>query len=647
EVSCTVASLAPGPGASWPLGILGGRLGVATVQATAAAAPGEADLTNNSASRNTDVTSPPVTSPPPTSTSILHIAPAWVSPDDLTPGSGLWLVERVIAEAATVSDVMSRVAAVARAVAADVGSAELGVIPAPVSGVSVPPAVTRAAPVGPPTADSQIWVLNAVTGAGVPLTLPASNCPPRTVCPPVPLSGRVPGWAPDGLRIAYEDAGAIRVAHLGDVGSDGTADVPEVVTGVDAVTGFGPNNAPTPSRPFLSAATDPAWSPDGAELAVAGTGAGQPQQQGIYALKPDGTGLRTIAQDRGVETEPAWQPYADLAVTLNAAPTSVATGDATTLSATVTSSGPARANAVTLRLDIPAGLSAGAVPPACTLAGTVVTCDLGTLAKGASATRSVPTTATTTGDQVVTAVTEAQTPDAHPSDNTSTATVAVTELLADLAVAVSVTSPGYVGGTGTATFTVSNAGPATATGIQLSVGYPTDQVKASATPDCLTGSAPCSLPALPVGQSTVLTAALNFTHAGTGSVTANVTGTVADPMPANNLAATPITVKQPTLRLDPTVAAPGGVTIVTGSDIPPGSELTLSWNPGLTEVRGPVTVAPDGTIPPTQVIVFRKDILGERSLLATAVVAGQFDPVPTTMLVAPQRANPPDFIERD
>ncbi len=389
----------------------------------------------------------------------------------------------------------------------------------------------RPVPEGIPDASAtQLWVLDVTTGDAVQLFAPAQSCPPTRVCNPVPLTGRQPAWAPDGPRVAFENQGMVFVATLLDANADGVADLPEQVVGIAAVTGFANATTPTPNRPVLSAATDPAWSPDASELAVAGQPAGQPDMWGIYALKPDGTGLRVIAQRIGnPETEPAWQPYADLTVTLAAVPPTIATGATTTLTATVRNNGPAGAAAVRLRVELPAGMTPGAAPAGCALAAPLLTCPVGLLTKGASASSAIALHGTTAGTFVGTAVGDSPTPDPRPIDNTATASVVVV---------------------------------------------------------------------------------------------------------------------QPVLRIDPNVVVPGQVTMASGSNFPPGAQVTLTWDTGLTEPRPPVTVQPDGTIAPTQILIFRRDPLGNRQLVATSVVPGVFDPVTAGGLVAPPPQEPPDFVER-
>src|ERR671937_1685036 len=93
-------------------------------------------------------------------------------------------------------------------------------------------------------------------------------------------------------------------------------------------------------------------------------------------------------------------PLADLGVTLTASPEPVLVGDQLTYTATVGDTGPMRAPDATLRETLPAGVtfvSATASQGSCAQAEGVVTCTLGAIEKGGSATATVVVTPTQAG----------------------------------------------------------------------------------------------------------------------------------------------------------------------------------------------------------------------------------------------------------
>ena len=165
-------------------------------------------------------------------------------------------------------------------------------------------------------------------------------------------------------------------------------------------------------------------------------------------------------------------------------------------------------------------------------------------------------------------------------------------------------------------------------------------------PACLLQSVACPLPDLAPGATEVLVANFSYASAGSAPGTATVTGSTIDTVPGNDSASTVLTVKQPALILSPEVLAPGGVTIVQGTDFPPGVDVNLLWDRGITEPLPTLNAGPDGAIAPVQVLVFRRDEIGSRNLTAKAVLPDVMNAVTKELLVVPQRLAPPDFLVR-
>jgi hypothetical protein len=270
-----------------------------------------------------------------------------------------------------------------------------GAVQEPVAGAAAVLAATRVAP-RDASGPSHVRVMAAADGAGdVALTDP-STCPPAVpgapACTPGPLVGRTPAWSPDGGRIAVERDGAVHVATLADTGTgtDGP-DVPEGVVSVDQLTGIRTDGTPTASRALLSVTEDPVWSPDGSEVAVAGQPAGHPDQRGVYALGLDGGVLREIAQQRGPETEPAYQPFvvldptADLSVEVTLDRPETWLGGQPVVATVVVrnATGPGTASGTVVTVAYPP-FATVTPDPACAPTGT--TCVLGALGPAASRT---------------------------------------------------------------------------------------------------------------------------------------------------------------------------------------------------------------------------------------------------------------------
>jgi uncharacterized repeat protein (TIGR01451 family) len=120
---------------------------------------------------------------------------------------------------------------------------------------------------------------------------------------------------------------------------------------------------------------------------------------------------------------------ADLSVTKADSPDPVAPGGSLTYTLTVTNQGPDAATDVQLTDTLPAGVAFVSVTPgspACSQSGGVVTCNLGTLAAGASTQATIQVTAPGTAGAITNSVqVSSGIPDSNPSNNTATAVTTV------------------------------------------------------------------------------------------------------------------------------------------------------------------------------------------------------------------------------
>ena len=172
---------------------------------------------------------------------------------------------------------------------------------------------------------------------------------------------------------------------------------------------------------------------------------------------PDGS------NDEATETTSV-DEQADLHVTKDAAAT-VQVGADLTYSIVVTNEGPSDATNVVVSDPLPAGTTFGlatATQGTCGESSGTVTCDLGTMVDGASATVTLTVTPTATGGLVNTASATSDLPDPDPSDDADSAstTVDAATASADLEVAKTASAdPAYVGESLIYTIVVTNHGP--------------------------------------------------------------------------------------------------------------------------------------------------------------------------------------------
>ncbi|MFH8664866.1 VWA domain-containing protein [Streptomyces anulatus] len=200
----------------------------------------------------------------------------------------------------------------------------------------------------------------------------------------------------------------------------------------------------------------------------------------------------------------------------------------------------------------------------------------------------------------------------------------------------------YVGRHATARFTITNAGPDTATGVVLGTVWPRtgeSKDRSLSGPSRCTAARPCTIAA---GDRIEVTQTATYRAAVTGDVRATVRGTLPDGRRANNRDVDRLRVLKPSLTVTPQVAKPGQPVLARGKDFPPGETVRFTWNIGITADRSGVRVGRDGTFE-VQVLVLRKDTLGPRVLRAEA---RDLPRLRKPVLVVQHNLQPPDFAGR-
>ncbi|WP_449408978.1 DUF7507 domain-containing protein [Microbacterium maritypicum] len=230
---------------------------------------------------------------------------------------------------------------------------------------------------------------------------------------------------------------------------------------------------------------------------------------------------------------------ADLSI-VKSAPATGVPGGAFTYTLVVTNGGPSVARGATLSDTLPADLTGASVSTAgCAIVAGTVSCALGDLAPGASATVTVDGTwsATAVGTVRNTATTTSATPDPNPANNTSSVDVALTPS-ADVSVVKTTSTPSVpLGGAAAFVITVRNDGPSAAAGVVVSELAPVGLEVTAATPSAGTW-APAdhrwTVGTLLPGQSATLTVTARATAVGTHTNTATATSPTPDPDPSDN-----------------------------------------------------------------------------------------------------------------
>jgi uncharacterized repeat protein (TIGR01451 family) len=276
---------------------------------------------------------------------------------------------------------------------------------------------------------------------------------------------------------------------------------------------------------------------------------------------------------------------ADLQLTKQARPTTVLSGNTVTFTLGVLNAGPSTATAAVVSDPLGAGYSNIAATSTVGTCTTDVTCTLGDLAAGESATITIVATVNANATTLTNAATvSSPTPDPNPDNNNASASVVVAPT-ADLQLTKTPStfnpSPGQHDGL-TYTIVATNAGPSDAEGVVIDDTLPSDF-----TPDTIVGPPgfgcvtnadriTCSGGTITVGASVTLTVTGTVDASATDTMvnTADVRADTADPDLTNNTA---------TVTVIPRPQADIGVTKLWGN--PTGTFASIDQAPPDSDVR--------------------------------------------------------------
>ncbi len=262
----------------------------------------------------------------------------------------------------------------------------------------------------------------------------------------------------------------------------------------------------------------------GASLAIEGTVAA--------ASDPNAT------NNGPVSTSVAITASADVSAS-QSAPASVFHGQNATVTVIIGNTGPSTATNVTLTDAFTNGSFVSATASQGTCSGTTaVTCAIGTLASGASATVTLVFTATGASPLTNSASAVAAEHDPLPSNNTPAPLAVAVNPSADLSVTQTGPAALFDGQNAVLKIVVTNHGPSTATSVGISDSYSGGtfgSVSSTGGSSC-SGTLPvaCSISSLAAGATETITLTLTANVPGTMSNTVSATSPIFDGDPANN-----------------------------------------------------------------------------------------------------------------
>lgn len=343
-------------------------------------------------------------------------------------------------------------------------------------------------------------------------------------------------------------------------------------------------------------------------------------------------------------------PSADLSVTQSDSPDPVIVGENLTYTIAVTNQGPSDATGVIFSNNLPgsvAWVSSSSSQGSCSGTATI-TCTLGTLNQGTTATVRITVRADAEGEITNSASVVTNESDANTSNNTARATTSVRPQpvipTADLSISqADAPDPVVVGNNLIYTITVRNNGPSEATGVTLTDTLPSGVSLKSATPgqgSCASSgqNITCGLGSLSAGATTTVTLTVTPSIQGTSTNTAEVLGNETDPQSSNNRSQIQTTVTAPTAQRADLAA----FLTATSETIMVGQHLTATLTITNQGPDAAADVAVSGTLPGSITFISvnpsQGTCAGERAMSCNIGRIDSQESITVEMVIAPNEA---------
>lgn len=508
-------------------------------------------------------------------------------------------------------------------------------------------------PEGPTVWDGYLWHVALADHTARPLLLPedGSVCTPFSDLCRGPVSAVAVDWSPNGEQLVVQHfdwtAQLVLITLPTDLAARHAALPAD--TGIDLESLEQIFNSSTADPQGVSAVRHPAWSPDGQEIAVGAIGN---MEHTFVAGIDAATGAIRRIYEAPIFREisyPEYYPWSDLAVTLAAA-ADWSTTRPGTVTITAVNHGPSPARDATVEVLLPPTATLRGAPAHCDLTGQRLSCATAqTIWVGEEIRLPLDLQLPAPGNHSIRATITTNSVDPDWENNTATASLTVrasAAIHADIGVQLDIgVTQGWVGGEEIPVrIRIANDGPHTAEAVTLTVAPPAGAAWV-ANPHC-TPTGDCDLGDLAAGGNHELILQLEAEEAGDVELTAIVRANTPDPREANNTDTASVEILQAEFRLLPAVAVPGEVTLLYGTDLPPGTQVDLRWSAGVTNAPRPHTVGADGRLRVPMLIV-ADDTLGSREVRITLVSGRDFGDVDEPrMLVVPNSYTRSDFLRR-